>query len=207
MHTLNCLTWKSQPFMWTPECQSSSDLLCSRLANTPIVKLPNPNKPYLLFMDASKFCYSGVLTQASTEESNKELLKLLTDNDSLKSVHSQTQDLHLNSIVHPVAYISGSFTESKCRWPAITKECVSVFISIKKCSFYSQNSNLLVHSDHKPLLKSFTGNTNNEKCNTWGLKAATIPRCVKVQYIKGIANILGNSVKTKSSRSLPWPWT
>ena len=47
---------------------------------------------------------------------------------------------------------------------------------------------------HKPLLKIFTGNTDSEKCNTWGLEATTIPRCVKVQNIKGIANILADSV-------------
>ena len=73
-----------------------------------------------MFMDVSKFCYSGMLTQASTDESNEALIKLLTDNDPFKSVKSQTQDLQLKSIVvNPVAYISGSFTESKCRWPAI----------------------------------------------------------------------------------------
>ena len=68
-----------------------------------------------MFTDASKFYYSGVLTQASTDESNKALIKLLTDKDPLKSVKSQMQDLQLQSnIVHPVAYISGSFTESQC---------------------------------------------------------------------------------------------
>ena len=67
-------------------------------------------------------------------------------------------------------------------------------MSIKKCSSYFQNSDLLVCSDHKPLLKIFTGNTNNEKCNTWGLEATTTPRCVKVQHNKGIANILADSV-------------
>ena len=57
-----------------------------------------------------------------------------------------------------------------------------------------QNLDLLVHSNHKPLLKVFTGNTDNEKCNTWGLKATTIPRYFKVQHIKEIANILAVSV-------------
>ena len=135
-----------------------------------------------------------MLTKASTDESNKVLIKLLTDNDPLKSVHSQTQDLKLNSVVHPVAYTSGSFTESQCRWLTITKECFGGFVLIKKCSFYLQNLGLLVHSDHKPLLKIFTGYTNNEQCNTWDLKATTISRCVKVQHIKGIANILADSV-------------
>ena len=184
-HPLNCLTQKSQPFLWTPDFQSSFNMLCSRLANTLIVQLPDPNKPYLLFTDVSMVCYSGMLTQASTSKSNKALIKLLTDSNPLEIVHSQTQDLQLNSnIVHPVAYISDSFTESQCRWLVITKECFSVFMSIKKCSFYLQNSDLLVCSDHELLLKIFTGNTNNEKCTTWGLKATTIPRHVKVHTLR-----------------------
>ena len=114
-HPLNSLTCKSQPFNWTTDCQSSFDMLCSRLSNTPIVLLPDPNKPYLLLPDTNMFCYSGMLTQASTDESNEALMQLLIDKDSLTNVQSQTEDLHLKSnVVHPVAYISGSFTESQC---------------------------------------------------------------------------------------------
>ena len=67
-------------------------------------------------------------------------------------------------------------------------------MSTKKCSFYLQNADLLVCLDPKPLLKIFMGNTNNEKCNTWGLEATAIPRCVTVQHIKGIASVLADSV-------------
>ena len=42
-----------------------------------IVQLPDTKKPYLLLMDASKHCYSVVLTQALMDESNKVLLHLL----------------------------------------------------------------------------------------------------------------------------------
>ena len=35
---------------------------------------------------------------------------------------------------------------------------------------------------------------NNDKCNTWGVEAIAIPRHVKVQHIKGIANVLADSV-------------
>ena len=41
----------------------------------------------------------------------------------------------------------------------------------QKCSFYLQNADLLVHSDHKPLVKIFTGHMDKEKCNSWGLEA------------------------------------
>ena len=36
--------------------------------------------------------------------------------------------------------------------------------------------------------------THNDKCSIWGLKAAAIPRRVKVQNIKGIASVLADSV-------------
>ena len=151
-HPLNCLMWKSQPLFCTPECQSSFNMLCSRLANALIKQLPHHNKLYLLFTDESKFCYLGVLTQASTIKSNKALIKLLTDSDPPESVNSQTQEIQQDSVVNPVAYISCSFTKTQCRWPAITKEYFSIFMSIKKCSFYLQNLNWLVYSHHKPLL-------------------------------------------------------
>ena len=51
MHPLNCLKCKAQPFIWTPECQASFNMLQSLHANTPVVHLPEPNKPHLLFTD------------------------------------------------------------------------------------------------------------------------------------------------------------
>ena len=83
----------AQPFVWTPESQASIDMLCLRLTNTAIVQLCDPNKPYLLFMDASQFCYSGVLNQASTADSNEVLMKILTSQATLTSIESQKQDL------------------------------------------------------------------------------------------------------------------
>ena len=128
-------------------------------------------------MDVSTFCYSGVFTQASTADSNEAHKKKLTSEVPLTSIESQTQGLQLSSsVVHPVACISGSFSQSQCRWPAITKECFSVFMSIKKFSFYLRSASLLVCSDHKLLPKSFTGYTGNDKCNIVGFETAVIPR-------------------------------
>ena len=71
----------------------------------------------------SKFCYSGVLIQASTKDSNEALIKILTSKNPLDNVALQTQDLQLDfNIVHLVAYISDSFSQSQCKWPTITKQ-------------------------------------------------------------------------------------
>ena len=92
---LNCLTRKFQPFVWSPDCQSSFDMLCSCLANTPIIQFPDPNKLNLLFTDASKYCSSGILTQASMDKSNEILVWLLSNNNPLNTVESPTQNLKL----------------------------------------------------------------------------------------------------------------
>ena len=67
-------------------------------------------------------------------------------------------------------------------------------MSIKKLVLYVKNADLLVHSNHKLILIFFTGHTDNDKCNTWGLEAAAILRYVKVQHMKGIAKVLADSV-------------
>ena len=100
-YPLNCLMCKSQPFIWTPEYQSSFDMLCSQLTDTPIVQLPDPNKPYLLFKDASKFCYSHLLTQTSMKDSNEALMIILTRKDPFKSVESR----HRTSDLNPMSFI------------------------------------------------------------------------------------------------------
>ena len=93
-------------------------------------------------------------------------MRILTSETLLTTIESQTQDLELPSnVIHPVGYTSGNFNQSQFRWPEITKECFSVFMSIKKCSFYLQNVDPLVQSDHKLLLKIFTGHTDNDRCN------------------------------------------
>ena len=58
----------------------------------------------------------------------------------------------------------------------------------------TKKTNLLACSHHKPILRIFTGLTDNDKCNTWGLEATAIPRRAQVQHIKGIANVLADSV-------------
>ena len=66
----------------------------------PILKFCNPQKPYVLFTDASKYVWAGVLTQPYTEE---------TEGKSI-TVH------------HLVTYVSGLFRGSQLNWAALTKE-------------------------------------------------------------------------------------
>ena len=53
-------------FEWTQICQESFDLLKASLMTKPILTCPNPNLPYELFTDASKYAWACVLTQEKT---------------------------------------------------------------------------------------------------------------------------------------------
>ena len=109
----------------------------------PIVQLPDPNKPYLLFTDMSRFCYSGVLTQASTDESNEALITLVTDKDPLKSAKSQTQDLQINPVqftlwhMFQAASMKANVDGLQLQRNVLASLCQSkIFLLFTKCQIY-----------------------------------------------------------------------
>ena len=140
---LTRLTRKETTFNWTPECQKSFELLKSYLCGEPILKYADTSKPYTLYTDASKYGWVGVLTQSHT-----------TDIDG-KSV---TTD-------HPVAFVGGLFRGSQLNWAALTKEAFAIYMSVKKLSFYLDQAEITLRSDHLPLKRFLQKNTLNSKVN------------------------------------------
>ena len=119
---LTRLTRKETTFNWTPKCQKLFELLKSYLCGEPILKYADTSKPYTLYTDASKYGWAGVLTRSHT-----------TDIDG-KSV---TAD-------HRVAFVSGLFRGSQLGWAAMTKEAFAIYMSVKKLSFYLDQSQIIL---------------------------------------------------------------
>ena len=123
------LTWLDQPFEWTDKCQSSFELLKEVLIKEPILQFPDPNKPYILYTDPSKYAWSCVLTQQYIHEKDG---KQVTVN-------------------HPITYVSGLFKGSEMNWAALTKEAYAIYMSIKKLTYYLKDAEITLRSDHLPL--------------------------------------------------------
>ena len=68
------------------------------------MQFPNPNKDYVLYIDASNNAYSGVLCQ-------------LQDNDN---------------DIRPAAYFSGALTAQNKNWCATEKEAYALLKSIQR---------------------------------------------------------------------------
>ena len=88
---LNALTRKDVEFEWTPKCQESLELLKTSLMTDPILTYADPDLPYVLFTDASKYAWACVLTQEKTHLIEGKETKLL----------------------HPITYMSGLFRGSQ----------------------------------------------------------------------------------------------
>ena len=167
---LTNLTKKDVPFEWTPDCQQTFQLLKDLLMAEPILKYPDPNKPYVLYTDASKYAWSCVLTQEYEYE----------DEGKLKKIH------------HPITYASGLFKGSQINWATLTKEAYAIYRSVRKLTYYLEDADVLLRSDHLPLKKFLEKNTLNSKVNNWAVEIS--PFRIEFEYIKGIKNTLADTM-------------
>ena len=141
--TMTNLTKQDTPFEWTVQCQAAFELLKEAIVTSPILKYPDPNKGYTLFTDASKYAWACVLTQEYQYEKGGKEYK----------------------INHPITFASGLFKGSQINWAALTKEAFAIYSSIKKLSYYLEDADIVLRSDHLPLKKFLQKNTLNSKVN------------------------------------------
>ena len=134
------LTQKNEGFNWSTECDKCFHMLKDYLQEAPILRYPDPAADYILYTDASKYAYAGVLTQS------------------------------IDGTDHPVAYTSGLFRGSQLNWAALTKEAYAIYMSVKKLSFYLDSAQITLRSDHLPLKKFLEKNTMNAKVNNWAVE-------------------------------------
>ena len=167
---LNALTRKETVFEWTQICQESFELLKTSLMSEPILTYPDPNLPYVLFTDASKYAWACVLTQEKTH---------VVDDKEIQ-------------ILHPITYMSGLFRGSQMNWACLTKEAYAIYMSIKKLAYYLEDADITLRSDHLPLKKFLAKNTLNSKVNNWAIEIS--PFRITFEYIKGIKNTLADTM-------------
>ena len=115
-------------------------MLKDYLQEAPILRYPDPSADYILYTDASKYAYAGVLTQS------------------------------IDGTDHPVAYTSGLFRGSQLNWAALTKEAYAIYMLVKKLSCYLDSAQITLRSNRLPLKKFLEKNTMNAKVNNWAVE-------------------------------------
>ena len=65
-------------------------------------------------------------------------------------------------------------------------------MSIKKLTYYLEDADVTLRSDHLPLKKFLAKNTLNSKVNNWAIEIS--PFRITFEYIKGIKNTLADTM-------------
>ena len=140
------------------------------LLEEPVLKYPNPDRPYVLYTDASKYAWAGVLTQAYTH-----------------AVDGVEKEIH-----HPVTYVSGLFRGPQINWVTLVKEAYAIYMAARKLNYYISNSDTTIRSDHMPLRRFLLKNTKNATVYKWAMSIEDYQ--LKFEYIKGVKNTLADTM-------------
>ena len=89
---LTNFTKQDVKFEWSEKCQKTFQLLKDMLLKEPVLKYPDPSKPYTLFTDASKYAWACVLTQEYEHEFDGKTRKILHPITSVKKLSYYLQD-------------------------------------------------------------------------------------------------------------------
>ena len=84
---------------------------------------------------------------------------------------------------HPVSFVSGLFRGGQLDWAASTKEAFAIYMSVKKLSFYLDQAEIILRSDHLPLKRFLL----NSKVNNWAMELKSFN--IKFEYIQGSKNV------------------
>ena len=161
---ITSLLKKNTPFVWSDKCQLALGYLKEIFCNKLLLQFPDPNKPYILYTDASNNAYSGILCQP-------------VDNDQ---------------VIRPVAYFSGTFTAKKKSWCATEKEAYAVLKRMQCFEYYLQDTKCTLFCNHKPLEPFLTRGMKIAKLDRWAMLLQEYD--ITFIHIKGKDNILTDAI-------------
>ena len=88
--------------------------------------------------------------------------------------------------------MSGLFRGCQINWACLTKEAHAIYMSIKKLTYYLEDADITLRSNHLPLKKFLAKNTLNSKVNNWAVEI--LPFMITFEYIEGIKNTLADTM-------------
>jgi hypothetical protein len=118
---LTDLTHKDVPYHWPPSAQQAFQEIKDRMSTTPVLCIPDPDKPFTVTTDASDFAMGAVLQQDQGQGPQ------------------------------PVAYTSRKMNAAERNYPAHDKELLAIMHALAKWRVYLHGRPFIIYSDHATL--------------------------------------------------------
>ena len=153
---------------WTPEMLSSFDVLKLAFSHAAVLSFPDFSRPFHIATDASQTGVGGVLFQPSSDEE------------------------HITP-TNIVAICSKKLDPTRRRWPAYKKELFGVVYCLREFHFYVYGrSDLVVHTDHKPLTHMFESAELSPALQMW--LDVLLDYTFTIRHRDGILNVLPDAL-------------
>ena len=191
---LTVLTKSTIPFKMEETALKAFNMLKEAMQKPPILVYPDPTQPYVLYTDASKYGWGAVLMQE----------RAVTPPDIPRKRGPDVVQ-PVESMLHPIAYVSGQLKGAQLLWPAMVKEAFALFRAVKRLDHYLRLAVITWRCDHLPLKKFLLASTACDKVNNWAIELE--PYNITFEYIKGTKNLLADTlsrlVDNEVSEALP----
>ena len=138
---LSDLTRKGQPSKveWGDAQEKAYQTIKILLTSDPILRLPDPEKPFVLRTDASDYGIGAVLMQ---EHEGK---------------------------LFPICYASKKLSDTELNYSTIEKECLAVVWGIKRFHMYLYGVRFVLQMDHEPLKYMNSAKFTNNRLMRWAM--------------------------------------
>uniref|UniRef100_A0A0K0EA67 RNA-directed DNA polymerase n=1 Tax=Strongyloides stercoralis TaxID=6248 RepID=A0A0K0EA67_STRER len=161
------LLQKDHSFKWNQSCENSYIYMQNILSEIGFLRLPDQDKPFILFVDASKYSEAGLLMQLSNVNDiealwfEKERLKYLNKyeliandvkfvNKNIKVKQGLTSDTNLQLL--PVGYYSKKNDVSEAAGATLL-ELRGLCRTLEHFKEFTKTSNITAYTDRKPILE------------------------------------------------------
>ena len=170
------LTNPKSSFNWTSVHTIAFNTLRNALCDSPILKYPNPNLPFIIRTDASAFAIGAVLLQFYYDSSKE----------------------------HPVYCVSRSLHNAELRYSVTEKEGLAVIFALNKFRSYIAASKFEVSviTDHKPLVGYFNNSIPMSDRHTRWIALFNESKVI-IKYKKGKDNVFAGSLSRFPSDNVP----
>ncbi|GJS91038.1 reverse transcriptase domain-containing protein [Tanacetum coccineum] len=128
---------KDTPFLFSPECQSSFEILKKKLTEAPILVSPDWDLPFELMCDASDFAIGAVLGQRK------------------------------DKYFRPIHYASKTLSDAQTNYTVTEKELLAVVYAFEKFRSYLVLSKTIVYTDHSALKYLFAKQDAKPRLLRW----------------------------------------
>ena len=159
------LTKKDHPFVWTTTCQDAFDGLKGIFLKAPILRIPDPDKPFFLETDASAFASGAVLMQR-TEQGN----------------------------LHSCGYLSKTFNATEQNYPIYDRELLALICALKEWKILLEGAKheITFHTDHANLKYFWSAQDLNRRQFRWSMYLLCFP--IKLEHRPGKTMILSDAL-------------